>query len=100
MFSETDFDSHTCDRPLKECRIIEVSEIIDGSYGEKRLMNGWGTDGVLYTFEAVPRKAIPYFIRLSDEKKHLPDSDTEVTVPVFGFCQLFEGWFFLSKIEG
>ncbi len=59
LFSIEDFESHTCDRPLKECKIIEVSEILDGSYHDKKLMNGWGTDGVLYTFEVVPESQFP-----------------------------------------
>lgn len=35
------------------------------SYKDKKLMTGLGVDGVLYTFEVVPRKAIPYFTSLS-----------------------------------
>ena len=84
MFSETDFESHTCDRPLKECKIIEVSEIIDGSYGNKKLMNGWGIDGVLYTFEVVPRKPIPITMPLQQTKSNRfrEDEETDGKVPV------------------
>ena len=70
MFSETDFETHIHDRPLKQCKIIEVSEILDVSHEDKK--NGWETDRVLYTFEVVPRKAIPYFTPLSDAGYHEP----------------------------
>jgi hypothetical protein len=62
------FDSHKCDLPLKECKTIEVVYFMDESYEDKKIMVGWGTDGVLYTFEVVPRKPIPYI--LSDDSYH------------------------------
>ncbi len=87
IFSEEDFDSHVCDRPLKECKFIEVSEILDGSYGNKRLINGWGTDGILYTFEVVPRKAIPLMEPLTRRKvtnqSWKDKTDEDVTEPCF-----------------
>lgn len=82
IFSDKDFDSHTCDRTLKECRFIEVSEILDGSYGNKKLMNGWGTDGILYTFEVVPRKPIPLMLPLSDGFSQRKSSVKDFTEPV------------------
>jgi hypothetical protein len=63
---------------LKECKTIEVVYFQDGSFKDKKLMTGWGTDGVLYTFEVVPRKPIPLVIPLADEKKHLNGTDEEV----------------------
>jgi hypothetical protein len=69
LFSEKNFESHKCGEiPLKECRIIEVAEIYDGSYEGKKLLNGWGIDGILYTFELAPRKAIPLMEPLSRRK--------------------------------
>jgi hypothetical protein len=59
ILSAKDFESHRCDLSLKECKTIEVVYFQDGSYEDRKLMLGWGTDGVLYTFEVVPRKAIP-----------------------------------------
>ena len=85
MFSETDFEAHTCDTPLKGCKIIQVTEFYDGSYKDKKLMNGMGTDGVLYTFEVVPRKAIPITIPLnnnpSDDSYHANKNDDKLTEP-------------------
>ncbi|MCL5948848.1 MAG: hypothetical protein M1490_00015 [Candidatus Bathyarchaeota archaeon] len=85
LFSNSDFNSHTCDKQLKECKTIEVSEIIDGSYGNKKLINGWGTNGILYTFEVVPRKAIPLMEPLSRRKvttfDERDETDEEVPVP-------------------
>ncbi len=65
MFAERDFATHTCDVPIQKCKIIEVTEIFDGSYGNKKLVNGQGIDGTLYTFEVVPRKAISIIEPLS-----------------------------------
>ena len=51
-------------------------------------MTGWGTDGVLYTFEAVPRKPISITMPLADEKKHLFRTDgeePEPTIAVYSF---------------
>jgi hypothetical protein len=82
ILSDIDFDSHTCDKPVRECRTIEVSEIIDGSYGNRKLLNGWGTDGVLYTFEVVPRKPLPIILPLHQTGVNMnPDSDEELTEP-------------------
>jgi len=87
MFDAKDFDVHKCDMPLKGCKRIEVRYFYDGSYNDKKLMTGWGIDGVLYTFEVVPRKPIPIVMtsdefsqqKKSDESKQSNDSDGEVT---------------------
>jgi hypothetical protein len=43
MLLEKGFDRHSCgDLPLKECKIIKVAEIYDGSYEGTKLLNGWG----------------------------------------------------------
>jgi hypothetical protein len=83
IFSADDFDNHECDLPLKECKRIEVVYHQDGSYKNKRLMTGWGIDGVLYTFEVVPRKPIPYFIKLSDGISQKKPSDEDFKEPRF-----------------
>jgi len=73
IFAEEDFAGHECDIPLKECRRIEVVYFRDDSYKNKELMTGLGTDGILYTFEVVPRKPIPIIESLSRRK--VTDSD-------------------------
>jgi hypothetical protein len=81
LLSEEDFETHVCDLPLKGCNRIEVVYFRDDSYKDKKIMTGWGVDGTLYTFEVVPRKAIPMIQPLSDGRKHLKDSDGKVPVP-------------------
>ncbi len=83
MLSKANFDTHQCDLPLKECKRIEVVYFQDDSYSNKKLMTGWGTDGILYTFEVVPRKPIPITFPLADEKKQLNGTDEEVPEPKF-----------------
>ena len=89
IFSAEKFDAHECDMPLNGCKRIEVVYFQDGSYKDKKIMNGWGTDGVLYTFEVVPRKAIPLIMAIGDEishgkKKTFGDGDfTESYTPLF-----------------
>jgi hypothetical protein len=62
VLSSKDFEAHQCDLPLKGCKWIEVVYFHDTSYKDKKLMTGQGTDGVLYTFEVVPRKPIPFVL--------------------------------------
>lgn len=68
LFSKTDFNSHKCDIPINDCKKIEVVYFQEGSYGSKQRMLGMGTDGILYTFEVIPRKAIPIMEPLSNRK--------------------------------
>jgi hypothetical protein len=88
MFPEKNFDAHLCDRPLEDCKIIQVSDIFDGSYKNKKRLNGWGIDGVLYTFEIVPRKAIPLMEPLSRRKvtahRWRDETDDKETEPYAG----------------
>ena len=84
IMSEKAFTQHECDLPLKESKRIEVIYFRDDSYKDKKLMTGWGTDGVLYTFEVVPRKPIPLIMPLSrrkvtplDEKGRTDEEGTE-----------------------
>lgn len=79
ILSSEAFDAHECDLPLKECKRIEVVYFHDKSYKNKKLMSGWGTDGILYTFEVVPRKAIPLILPLSNELSQQNKSNGDVT---------------------
>jgi len=67
--------------PLKDCKTITVVYFRDGSYKDKKLMVGWGTDGVQYTFEVVPRKPIPLMDPLNRRKVTDFRTDGEVTEP-------------------
>jgi hypothetical protein len=75
IIASENFEAHECNLELKECKRIEVIYVCDDSYKNKKLIRGWGIDGVLYTFEVVPRKAIPCIIplsTLSDDSYHEP----------------------------
>lgn len=50
LLSSEDFDSHDCDLPLNGIKHIEVVYFRDDSYKSKKLMTGWGIDGISYTF--------------------------------------------------
>jgi hypothetical protein len=80
MFSAEDFDTHECDLSIKELKTIPVVDYLDVSCKSKKLMNGWGVDGVLYTFEVVPRQPIP-IVMTSDEFLHEQGSDEDLTEP-------------------
>jgi UDP-galactopyranose mutase len=82
MFSAKDFDAHKCDMPIKDVKRIPVVYFQDDSYNDKKLMTGWGVDGVLYTFEVTPRKPIPIVICPSDESYNDKESDDKLTEPV------------------
>ncbi len=60
---------------------IEVVYFRDDSYKDKKLMTGWGTDGILYTFEVVPRKPIPITMPLQTKVYMNPKTVEEVTEP-------------------
>ena len=85
IVSEKAFTQHKCDLPLKESKRIEVIYFRDDSYKDKKLMTCWGTDGVLYTFEVVPRKPIPIIMSLQQTKSNRfygdEETDEEVTEP-------------------
>jgi hypothetical protein len=80
MFSSEDFDTHECNLPLKGCKTIPVIYYLDESYKDKKIMTGWGIDGVLYTFEVVPRKPIS-IVMTSDEFSQRKKSDEDFTEP-------------------
>ena len=78
MFSEKDFEAHKCDMPAKGNRLIEVADILDVSYDGKKIITVQGLGGAVYTFEVVPRKAIPYMLPLSDDGYHEPQNRRKV----------------------
>jgi hypothetical protein len=78
--SSENFNNHKCDWLLKGTKRIYVTNFLDVSYENKKLISGWGTDGILYTFEVVPRKPIPIIIPLADgfsQRKRTDDNFTE-----------------------
>lgn len=44
-------------------------------------MTGYGLDGILYTFVVTPKKAIPYFQKLTDEILQRKMTDDNLTEP-------------------
>lgn len=85
MLSEGDFDSHKCDIPISGNKIIEVTDFIDVSTKNTKMISAQGIDGVLYAFEVVPRKAIPLMEPLSRRKvtdqQWKDKTDEDVTEP-------------------
>jgi hypothetical protein len=79
VFSSEEFDAHECDMRINDSRRIEVAYFRDDSYRDKRLMTGLGLDGVLYTFEMVPRKPIPFVLSPSDDSYHDASNRRKVT---------------------
>jgi hypothetical protein len=79
VLSSEDFDTHECDIPINDSQIIEVAYFRDDSYKDKKLMTGLGIDGVLYTFEVVLRKPIPFVLSSSDDSYHEPSNRRKVT---------------------
>ena len=90
IFSSEAFDAHTCDLHLIDQKNIPVINIVDSTHSGKRLMTGWGIDGVLYVFEVVPRKPIPLMEPLNrriltedPQKDENDDNLTESIAPLF-----------------
>jgi hypothetical protein len=81
MLRIEDFDSHECDLPFKASKRIEVVYFRDDSYKDKKLMTGWGIDGILYTFEVVPRKPIPIVMGNPTTVNMEGNSDEKLTEP-------------------
>jgi hypothetical protein len=72
-------------------KTIEVVYFMDVSCNGKKLMTGWGTDGILYTFKVVPRKPIPLILPIGDEISHGKRKrfgDGDFTEP---YSRLFKG---------
>jgi hypothetical protein len=81
IMSQANFYKHECDLPLKKTERIEVVYFRDDSYKDKKLMTGWGTDGVLYTFEVVPRKPLPIVMCNPTRVNMKGNSDEKLTEP-------------------
>ena len=75
------FESHECKLQLAGQKTIPVVYFLDTSYSDKKVMTGWGTDGILYTFEVVPRKAIPIVMCRPTPVNMNPDSDDKLPEP-------------------
>jgi hypothetical protein len=83
ILSSESFESHECNLKLKSSKRIEVIYFQDESYKNKKLMAGWGTDGVLYTFEVALRKPISIIMPLQQTKgnRFYRDEETDGEVP-------------------
>lgn len=95
MFPAESFDSHICDLPMNSVKRIEVVYFCDDSYREKKLMTGWGVDGITYTFEVVPRKLVPV-VMTTDEFLHKKRTDGDLTEPLnfsLNLCLIRKGSF-------
>ena len=62
---------------------IPVAFFRDDSFDDKKIMTGYGLDGVLYTFVVTPKTAIPYFRKLTDEISQRKSTDGDLTAPSF-----------------
>jgi hypothetical protein len=85
MMNSNAFDRHECDLQLKTAKRIEVVYFRDDSYKNKKLMTGLGTDGILYTFEVVPRKPIPLMEPLNRRQVTPFRTDDKEPDPFFSF---------------
>lgn len=94
ILSSNEFQAHECTSELKGVKTIPVIDFLDTSCKGKKIITGQGTDGILYTFEVVPRKPIPITLPLADEKKHLFRTDEDVPVP---FLALYKGGYSFSE---
>ena len=79
--SSEEFENHRCELQLVGQKTIPVVYFLDTSYSGKKHMTGWGTDGVLYTFEVVPRKAMPIVMYHPTKVNMNLDSDDKLPVP-------------------
>jgi hypothetical protein len=85
-----DFETHRCKKSLIGVKNIPVIDFSDTSCNDRKIMTGWGVDGVLYTFEVVPRKPIPIIISASDGFLQRKKSDEDLTEPAWRCCYLFD----------
>jgi hypothetical protein len=83
MFPEAAFSSHKCDLALTANKEIPVVYFHDTSYNGKKSITAWGTNGILYTFEVVPRKPIPVTMPLKQTKVYMDTkTDEDFTEPL------------------
>lgn len=82
LFSATDFSSHKCDVSFNDVIEIPVVYFSDMSYDKKKIIEGMGVDGVLYSFVIEKRKPIPIIEHI--RRKETPwKSDVDETEPQF-----------------
>jgi capsule polysaccharide export protein KpsC/LpsZ len=91
ILASDEFDSHKCELELVGVKSIPVIYYSDVSYKDKKLINGWGVDGILYTLEVVPRKPIP-IVMLSDDFLQRKKSDKDLTEPLNLWLECFWMW--------
>jgi len=75
------FSEHECKLELVSTKTIPVINFLETSCKGMKIMTGWGTDGILYTFEVVPRKAIPIVMCHPTKVNMNPDSDDKLPEP-------------------
>jgi hypothetical protein len=85
ILSTKAFDQHKCDLSLVGNKEISVIYYIDTSYNHKKSITAWGTDGILYTFQVVPRRPIPFVLTSSDGSYHEPSNRRKVNRTSFQF---------------
>jgi phage FluMu protein Com len=83
ILSLESFDSHKCKLTLKECKTIEVIYFQDESFEDRKIMAGRGIDGILYTFEVVPRKPIPIVMATDDFSQDEKQPKNSQNQPLF-----------------
>jgi hypothetical protein len=87
ILSKKQFDRHKCaSSELQGQKKIEVVYFMDVSCNDKKMMTGLGVDGVLYTFEVVPRKPISIIMplnRVTDDYLQRKRTDEDLTEPSF-----------------
>jgi len=81
ILSTDDFSSHKCKWVLRDVKQIPVMYFRDDSFDDKKVMSGYGLDGILYTFIVIPRTAIPYIVSSSDDSYHDKESDDKLPEP-------------------
>jgi hypothetical protein len=79
ILSNEDFEVHKCEWNLKRVERISVVYFRDDSYDDRKIMTGYGLDGVLYTFVVTPRTPIPYILSSSDASYHDSSNRRKVT---------------------
>ena len=82
ILSSEDFDTHDCDLPFEGVKTIEVAYFMDVSCKNTQMITGRGTDGILYTFEVVPRKPIPIVLCHQTTVNMNPKTDEKLPEPL------------------
>jgi hypothetical protein len=90
ILSVDKFKTHKCENYLIDVRTIPVINFSDTSCNGRKIMTGWGLDGILYAFEVVPRKAIPIVMRLSDGSYHDKEPDDKLPEPTLAIFNSLE----------